>query len=197
MDANGDGRPDLIIVRNGGREVCRAADLNFDGVMDSWVYLDANGKVRRRENDYDRDGRIDEITVLNAGVVTEKDRATMLANRVDTWEYYTAGKLARTERDSNGDQVIDQWWEYPTPGCPVIHADVNSDGKPDPGASVDYCKETGYVPPERQDYRKTEAPNFQQQGAALPTELDSKESTSPPAPPPAPEPKSDAKGGGK
>ena len=48
-----------------------------------------------------------------------------------------------------------------------------ADGRPDPGASVDYCKETGYVPPERQDFRKTESPNFQQSGS-LPTELESK-----------------------
>ena len=57
----------------------------------------------------------------------------------------------RTERDSNGDGVIDQWWEYPKPGCPLIHADMNNDGRPDPGATIDYCKETGYVPPDRAD----------------------------------------------
>jgi len=25
--------------------------------------------------------------------------------------------------------------------------DTDGDGRPDPGASIDYCKETGYVPP--------------------------------------------------
>lgn len=179
LDANGDGKPDVVTVAGS----CRAVDLNFDGTMDSWVYFGPDGKVRRRENDYDRDGRIDEISTFNAGVLVEKLRATMLANRVDTWEFYTGGKLARSERDSDGDNVVDQWWEYPTAGCPVIHADVNNDGRPDVGASVDYCKETGYVPPERQDFRKTESPNFQQAGA-LPTELDSKEAA-PPSPPPA------------
>ncbi|HEY3235339.1 MAG TPA: hypothetical protein VGJ84_11545, partial [Polyangiaceae bacterium] len=58
-----------------------------------------------------------------------------------------SGKLARTERDANSDGVVDQWWEYPTPDCPVIHTDTTGDGRPDPGASVDYCKETGYLPP--------------------------------------------------
>lgn len=190
LDANGDNKTDVTIVRDGGREVCRAVDLNFDGVIDSWVYFDSSGQVRRRENDYDRDGRIDEITTFSGGVISEKLRATMLANRIDTWEFYKGGKLARSERDSNGDQVVDQWWEYPREGCPVIHADVNSDGQPDPGASVDYCKETGYVPPERQDYRKVESPNFQQ-GGALPTELDSKE-----APAPAPSGAAPTSGGG-
>lgn len=191
LDANGDGKPDVVTVRDGNRNECRAVDLNFDGTMDSWIYFDNDGKVRRRENDYDRDGRIDEISTFRGGLLVEKTRATMLANRVDTWEYYEGGKLARSQRDSDGDSVVDQWWEYPTPGCPVIHADVNNDGRPDVGASVDYCKETGYVPPERQDFRKTESPNFEQTGA-LPTELDSKEApgAAPPAPPPAATPAS-------
>jgi hypothetical protein len=198
LDANGDGRPDVVMVRDGGRELCRAIDLNFDGVPDTYVYFEGDGSVRRRENDYDRDGRVDEISIFKSGVLQQKQRATMLSNKVDTWEFYAAGKLARSERDSNGDSIIDQWWEYPTAGCPVIHADVNNDGRPDPGASVDYCKETGYVPPERQDYRKTESPNFQQSGS-LPTELDSKEA---PAagdakPAAAPAPASPAKAGGQ
>lgn len=200
LDANGDGKTDVTIVREGSREVCRAVDLNFDGIIDSWVYYDGSGQVRRRESDYDRDGRIDEITTFKGGVITEKQRATMLANRVDTWEFYTSGKLARSERDSDGNQVVDQWWEFPNEGCPVIHADVNSDGQPDPGASVDYCKETGYVPPERQDYRKVESPNFQQGGAPLPTEVDSKEVPSPSsgaaAPPAAPAPAQSGSGSG-
>ncbi|HWA71224.1 MAG TPA: hypothetical protein VG937_02765 [Polyangiaceae bacterium] len=211
FDANADGKADVVVVRDGNRDKCRATDLNFDGNMDSFVYFDLEGKIRRRETDYDRDGRVDEISTYRGGVIVEKLRATMLANKVDTWEYYEAGKLARSQRDSDGDDVVDQWWEYPTAGCPVIHADVNNDGRPDVGASVDYCKETGYVPPERQDFRQTESPNFQQTGS-LPTELESKEAPAaapsdankaapPPPPPPAAKPatapaKSDAKSGG-
>lgn len=180
-DANGDGRPDVSIVTKGGGELCRALDLNFDGTIDSYVYYDANGQVRRREADYDRDGRIDEIITLQGGVVVEKQRATMLTGKLDTWEYYERGVLARSERDSDGDSNVDQWWEYPKPGCPVIHADVNNDGRPDPGVSIDYCKETGYVPPERQDFKRPESPDFQAPGA-LPTELESKEAPAKPAP---------------
>lgn len=196
LDANGDGKADVVTVRDGGRDLCRAVDLNFDGTMDSFIYFAPDGKVRRRENDYDRDGRVDEIAVFTGGVLTQKLRATMLANRVDTWEFYQGGKLARSERDSDGDSVVDQWWEYPTAGCPLIHADVNSDGRPDPGASVDYCKETGYVPPERQDFRKTESPNFEQTGS-LPTELESKEAPPAAPAPAAPAAKPDVKGESK
>jgi len=58
-DVNGDGRPDRRTVSEDGRIVCRGLDFNFDGVVDAWLYFDGAGKVRRRESDYDRDGRID------------------------------------------------------------------------------------------------------------------------------------------
>lgn len=189
IDANGDKRPDIYIVRDGARELCRAVDLNFDGLIDSYSYYDASGQLRRRESDYDRDGKIDEITVYKAGVIAQKDQATSVANRLDTWDFYQNGVLVRSERDSNGDGIVDQWWEYPNPSCPMIHADVNNDGRPDPGATVDYCKETGYVPPERSAPREATSPDFQRQ-EALPTELENKEAGEA-------EPAKDDKGGAK
>lgn len=164
IDANGDKRSDVTIVKSGEREVCRAVDLNFDGLIDRYTYLDDQGRVRRQESDYDRDGRFDEITIFKNGVLAERQRATTLDLRLDTWQFFENGSLARTERDANGDGIVDQWWEYKSPECPLIHADVNGDGRPDPGASVDYCKETGYVPPERAEAAKAKSPTFEAAG---------------------------------
>jgi hypothetical protein len=175
IDANNDGRADIFIERKGSVESCRAVDLNFDGVIDAFSYNDDAGRLRRREYDYDRDGQIDEIASYRGGVITEKDQATSMARKLDTWDFYQAGALARSERDSNGDGVIDQWWEYTQPGCPMIHSDVNNDGKPDPGATVDYCKETGYVPPERQGPAAPQSPDFNKATSA-PTEVENKAS---------------------
>ena len=190
IDANGDGKPDITIVREGGRELCRAVDLNFDGVVDAYSYFDSANQLRRRENDYDKDGQIDEISTFKGGQIAQKDQSTALAQHLDTWDFYQAGVLVRTERDSNGDGVIDQWWEYPKPGCPLIHADMNNDGRPDPGATVDYCKETGYVPPDRGD-KAAATPTFESK-TSLPTETENKpsdvpteKSTPAPAAPPA------------
>jgi hypothetical protein len=174
LDANGDGRPDVFIVRSGSTERCRAVDLNLDGKIDVYSYNDSSGKLRRKEYDFDRDGVIDEIVTFQGGVIASKQRATLLANRLDTWEYYQNGALARSERDSDSDAVVDQWWEYPKAGCPMIHTDANEDGRPDPGTTIDYCKETGYVPPQRQYYRQTEGPSFRDETSA-PTELDNRE----------------------
>lgn len=187
VNVGGDPRPDIVIVRSGGREVCRSIDLNFDGAVDSWVYRDSSGAVSRRENDYDRDGRIDEIAIYQNGVLTEKDRATTLVGRLDTWHFYQGGKLARTERDSDGDALIDQWWEYPKPDqleCPLIHSDVDGDGRPDPGATVNVCGEaSGYVPPERGG-EKGAGTNFDStENGGLPTEVEEKPGATPAAPP--------------
>jgi len=171
LDANGDGRADITIVRAGGRELCRAADINFDGVVDTWSYYEASGQLRRREHDFDRDGQIDEIAIYKFGAVRQRQRATTSVGRLDTWEYYNDGVLTRAERDSDGDDVVDQWWEYRQPGCPLMHSDANRDGRPDVGTTIDYCKETGYVPPERQNYRQVESPDFRRSDA-VPTETD-------------------------
>jgi hypothetical protein len=173
IDANNDKRADVTVVRSGERELCRAVDLNFDGLIDRYSYLDEAGRLRRQESDYDRDGRVDEISLFKAGVLAERHRATTLDPRLDTWQTYVNGQLVRTERDSNGDGVVDQWWEYKSPSCPLIHSDVNNDGRPDPGASVDYCKETGYVPPERMGPAKTKSPTFETPGGNV-EEVDSR-----------------------
>lgn len=176
IDANGDGRPDITIVKSGGHEVCRAVDLDFDGKIDTWVYRNAAGQVTRRETDYDRDGRVDEISTYKNGALVEKDRATTLAGRLDTWEYFKGGKLASAERDSDGDGVVDQWWEYPPngkPHCPLIHSDIDGDGHPDPDSTVDVCKDAGYVPPERAPEHQVKSPDFKGPGG-VPTEVQNK-----------------------
>jgi hypothetical protein len=143
-DINGDGRPDRRTANIGERPRCRTLDFDFDGLVDAWIFLDEAGQLRRRENDFDGDGRVDEVSLYRAGMLVEEQRVTTRAGKLDTWHYFSGGKLARTERDSNGDDYIDQWWEYPDrrpSDCPLIHSDVDGDGQPDPGATVDVCRD--------------------------------------------------------
>ena len=168
IDANNDGRADLTMVMDGGREVCRAADLDFDGRVDVWTYFDANGNVSRREFDYDRDGAIDEIQIFAGGQVVEKQRASTLSHHLDTWEKYAGGRIVSAERDSNGDGRIDQWWDYKSPDCPLIHSDSDGNGQPDPNSTVDYCKETNYKPPDQLESARPEM--LKKETEALPTE---------------------------
>ncbi|HMA96263.1 MAG TPA: hypothetical protein VKP30_26430 [Polyangiaceae bacterium] len=168
IDVNGDGAPDLTVIKKDGRESCRAADLDFDGRIDMWSYFDESGRVRRRELDYDRDGNVDEIQLFKAGEIAEKHRASTPAKRLDTWEFYSGGRLVRAERDSDSDGQVDQWWDFKTPDCPLIRTDADGNGQPDAKAEVDYCKESGYKPPEQA--APSVAPMLQKDTAALPTE---------------------------
>lgn len=173
-DVNGDGRPDRTTVADGQMARCRALDFNFDGTMDAWVYFDETENIRRRENDFDRDGRVDEISLYRAGELSEQHRATTLAGKLDTWHYYSAGKVQRTERDSNGDDYVDQWWEYPADrsgDCPLIHSDVDGDGRPDPGATVDVCRDQ-YVPAPRDGAEKAAAGAARDSLEEVPTEVE-------------------------
>ena len=142
MDVNGDGRPDIVRVMRDGREVCRAIDLNFDGRVDVYVYYDDQGRTRRQEIDYDRDGLIDEIVFFRDGVVVAKHRETNLDGKLDTFDTYVNGVLTERRLDANRDGKYDQWWTFPDPNnldCPVIALDETGVGKP----TVQYepCKE--------------------------------------------------------
>lgn len=168
IDANGDGKPDVTIVSEGGKEQCRASDLDFDGRVDLYSYVEGNGKLTRRELDYDRDGNIDEIQLFKDGVISEKHRSTTLAKRLDTWETYEQGKLVKAERDADGNGRIDQWWDYKSADCPIIRADTDGNGEPDPTSQVDFCSESSYKPPEVA--QPTTAPMLQKETPTLPTE---------------------------
>jgi hypothetical protein len=141
VDSNGDGKPDIVSVLKGGKEVCRVLDLNFDGKVDRFIYFDEAGQARRMESDYDRDGRVDEVAYLVGGQFVRKDREMNLDGKLDTWDLYENGKLAKRERDADGDGRVDQWWTFPEakPECPVIATDKDGDGRPDVGSSMDMC----------------------------------------------------------
>jgi hypothetical protein len=149
VDANGDGKPDIIHVMKGGKEVCRIVDLNMDGAPDVFIYYDDQGRERRREQDFDRDGRADEITIYENGQVKLKLRETNFDDKIDTWDYYENGRLVKRERDSDGDGIIDQWWQFNNPSkpsCAIVATDRNADGKPDPDSVVDLCGDSYGAP---------------------------------------------------
>lgn len=144
IDVNGDGRADVIRVEVDGRESCRMIDLNFDGRPDAFVYFDEQGRTRRRESDFDRDGRVDEVAHYAQGVVVRKDRDTNLDGKFDTWDFYENGKLARRLRDTSGLGRVTQRWSFPKPErpeCVVVESDRNGDGRFEAEDLIDNCAE--------------------------------------------------------
>jgi hypothetical protein len=146
FDANADGKPEIIRVMDGPRELCRAIDINMDGTIDVFAYYDASGQQRRRESGFDRDALPDEISYYENGQLVRKERETNNDRKIDTWDYYQGGRLAREERDSAGDGYVNQWWAFNRPDrpeCAVVMTDGDNDGKPDTNSQVDLCAEDG------------------------------------------------------
>lgn len=137
LDANGDGKPDIVTVMNGAVPACRFADLDFDGKPDIYEYFDKVGRVRRREAAYDRTGEIDAIELYKDGKLVERHIDTTGHHLIDTWDTFdpTTGTRLTRERDASGDGKIDQWWQWKGKKLTIVF-DRNGDGHPDPGSEI-------------------------------------------------------------
>jgi hypothetical protein len=147
LDTNGDGKPDILRVRDGSQhELCRAVDLNRDGRMDLFEYFDATGAIRRREFSYGDKGEVNAVEIYEAGKLVARSYDTTGQHKIDTWDWFDPGAPVdaktgrpahptRRERDVLGGGVINQWWTWN--GDQVsISSDHNGDGKPDPASTV-------------------------------------------------------------
>ena len=133
QDLNGDGRPDVVKVVQAGQVRCKLMDLNFDGSFDITEFFDAGGQLRRRDVDFDFDGRPDEVALHSGGQLIEKRMDSTHDGRMDLREVYVNGRRNRRERDGNDDGRVDEWWTFSEtePDCARVQVDVDGDGRPD------------------------------------------------------------------
>ena len=148
-----------------GRLTRLTADLDKNGVVDTWTYMDGT-KVLRAESDLDEDGTIDrweynfpDGRVERVGVSLRKtgkpdmwvypDPTSPLEpirkefvglkhdTRIARTEVYEAGRLVRVEEDVDEDGRIDRWAK--NDGQTVLSAefDRNGDGRPDERLTYD------------------------------------------------------------
>ncbi len=137
VDIDNDGKPDIRRVFSGPTELCRISDLNHDGKPDMFEYFDSEGRLRRREADYDDNGIVNSIQVYQDGKLVSAELDTSSQGFIDTWDTFdpATGKLLKRERDGNGDGRIDQWWEFHGDQV-TIASDRNGDGLPDPESVI-------------------------------------------------------------
>jgi hypothetical protein len=145
-DANGDGKADVQHITKNGREVCRIADLDFDGKPELFSYFNESGQLQRRETDLDGNGIPNMVDHFTNGKLTVRELDTASLGKIDTWEIFDAatGKRVRRERDQNGDGRVDQWWTWQGEQI-TIASDKNEDGQPDPESALIWTTQ-GLVP---------------------------------------------------
>jgi len=104
-DTRHTGRIDRIRTFCGGLLVKVIYDADGDGFKET-ITLFEEGKACRQTEDCNRDGKPDVTIYFNAK--EEKERVesdTNLNGRIDTWEYYKDGQLARVERDDGKGEI--------------------------------------------------------------------------------------------
>ena len=133
------------------------ADLNKDGKIDAYTYMDGT-KVLRTELDADQDGKIekwefhgDDGKINKVALSREKngkpdtwmypDSAGKLSRaeisseqdekKIDRWEWYEADQLVRAEQDASGDGKADKWETHRSGALTAVMLDENYDGTPD------------------------------------------------------------------
>ena len=133
------------------------ADLNKDGKIDAWTYMDGT-KVLRTEIDADQDGKIekwefhgDDGKVARVAVSREKNgkpdtwmypgpdgklaRAEISSEqdekKIDRWEWYERDQVVRAEEDASGDGKVDKWETFKDGALTSVMLDENYDRSPD------------------------------------------------------------------
>jgi hypothetical protein len=112
-------------------------DLNKDGRIDSWTYMDG-ARIDRIEIDADQNGVIERWEYYVDNKLDHVGTSRLGDGVVDQFAYQGAsGALARVETDSDRDGKIDKWENFdPSPtsgGGPVLRSvalDPDESGKP-------------------------------------------------------------------
>lgn len=95
-------------------------DLNKNGTIDSWLYMDGARPVRA-ERDVNEDGKVEywETYREDGKTLDSTARDESGDGRPDKWETYGPEGLQTVEWDDNADGVRDRRWTYGRDGQPA------------------------------------------------------------------------------
>jgi O-antigen ligase len=113
FDADKNGTADSIAHMDGARVLFIEVDADEDGKVDRWDYYTPERKIEKTGLARARDGKLDTWIVEGSNGAVERVEVSThrdgVPNRV---EYYDAGRLMRSEEDTNADGRIDKWETY-------------------------------------------------------------------------------------
>lgn len=132
-DANGNGTLDVVHVTHEGVRVCSAFDRDLDGDHDLLRFYEEDGRTPRLEQqDYDFDGRIDEVVLFVGGVPVRRDADTDFDDRIDLFVFCDGSDVARVERIRMGAHArVDSWEDYEGGYIRFGRYDEDGDGEAD------------------------------------------------------------------
>jgi hypothetical protein len=139
LDANGDGKPDVIklflAATQDGRSVqqlvCKQTDLDFDGKIDLVQYYGPGGELFMDEYSMDYSGKFNGRTFYQEGKKVRAEKDMNFDGKPDYFEFYEGGKLVRVERDRNNSGKIDEWQYYEGGHLDRVGYDTTGSGRVD------------------------------------------------------------------
>jgi hypothetical protein len=139
LDANGDGKPDVIKLflqgsqdgRTVNQLVCKQTDLDFDGKIDLVQYYGPNGELFMDEYSMNYSGKFNGRTFFQDGRKVRAEKDMDFDGKPDYYEFYEGGKLVRVERDRNADGKVDEWQYYENGRLDRIGFDTTGSGRVD------------------------------------------------------------------
>ena len=132
-DANKNGKIDTWTDMDGTRPLRSRSDLDEDGKLDRWEYYDDKGGLTKVGFSRKQDGRPDAwaFSGPDGKVQRVEISSTSDEKKIDRWEHYENGVLARADEDTNGDGKPDKWETYEGSAVKTAAMDENFDGRPD------------------------------------------------------------------
>jgi hypothetical protein len=139
LDANGDGKPDVIKLFLPGNQdghqvqqlVCKQTDLDFDGKIDLVQYYGPGGELFMDEYSMNYTGKFNGRTFFQEGKKVRAEKDMDFDGKPDYFEFYEGGKLVRVERDRNADGKVDEWQYYENGRLDRIGFDTTGSGRVD------------------------------------------------------------------
>jgi len=132
-DKNKNGRIDTWTDMDGTKPLRSRIDLDEDGKIDRWEYYDDKGGLTKVGFSRKNDGKADAWAYSGADgkVARVEISSTADEKKIDRWEYYEGGALARAEEDADGNGKVDRWETYQNGALKTAAMDENGDGTPD------------------------------------------------------------------
>jgi len=112
--------------------VQRSLDADRDGTPEQVRYVDpVSGRMIRKEQDRDYDGRIDAWQSYEGGGIAERQLDENDDGRPDVWETYSGGKMSTREVDRDQDGQRDAFFDFENGSLVEERHDTNGDGRID------------------------------------------------------------------